>query len=248
MKKFICILLFTILLVGCGKEKTALDEFKKSKAGEEVSQCVGAYGSVEWKIFKSEQVSNPDVRVIQATLKKGSDVFEIQWAYNLSTKISELMFAGKPGEKTSMFMMALNLASFCMSSGANETKDERFSLGTPDNPKFVEGTRYELVRKQLMQDGWRPYSPDGKDSSAAINESCKRNKGCMQYPEVSGCSSEIENACDFNWTKKIGGSQRLSGLIITTAPYDQLNVGAKNTSGAKINGPTFWMLQSFVLE
>lgn len=119
MKKLIFIALFTFLLGGCGQEKSALDEFKKSKAGEEVAQCVGAYGSIDWQIFKSEKVSNPDVRVIEATLKKGSNVLVIQWAYNLKTKISELTFAGKPDEKVSKFMMGLNLATFCMTSGNN---------------------------------------------------------------------------------------------------------------------------------
>lgn len=114
MKKIIGPAVLALFLLGCGKEKSALDEFKKSKAGQEVAQCVGAYGSVDWQIYKSPTISNPDIRVIEATLKKGADTIEVQWAYNLSTGISELVFAGKPGEKTSRFKMVLDMATFCM--------------------------------------------------------------------------------------------------------------------------------------
>ena len=104
----------TFLLVGCGKDHSALEEFKRSTAAQEVNQCVGANGSVEWSIFQPVDNKNPDVRVIQAVLAKSDEKYQIQWFYNLSTKVSELAFAGKPGEKTSPLRMGLDLGVFCL--------------------------------------------------------------------------------------------------------------------------------------
>ena len=89
-----------LALAGCSKEDSALHDFKNSSAGQEVSKCVGANGSINWKIFKSTSFSNPDVRVINADLEKGGNTFQLQWIYNLNTKISEVSFLGKPGEKS----------------------------------------------------------------------------------------------------------------------------------------------------
>jgi hypothetical protein len=117
MKKLLSILAriaFVLLLSGCSKENSALEDFKNSAAAKEISQCVGANGSVEWKIFQPTNNQNTEVRVIEATLTKGSNKFEMQWLYNLSTKVSELAYAGKQGEKTSQIMMGLQLGLFCM--------------------------------------------------------------------------------------------------------------------------------------
>ena len=117
MKTLLCISVWiacVLLLSGCSKENSALEDFKKSSAAKEISQCVGANGSVDWKIFQPTNNQNTEVRVIEATLTKGSNKFEMQWLYNLSTKVSELAYAGKQGEKTSQIMMGLQLGLFCM--------------------------------------------------------------------------------------------------------------------------------------
>ena len=104
----------TLLLIGCGRDHAALEEFKNSTAAQEVNKCVGANGSVEWSIFQPVGNKNSDVRVIQAVLAKSDEKYQIQWFYNLNTKVSELAFAGKPGEKTSPLRMGLDLAVFCL--------------------------------------------------------------------------------------------------------------------------------------
>lgn len=204
MKKQLFLALAILFLVGCGKEKTALDEFKKSKAGEEVSECVGAYGRVDWQIFKSERVSNPDVRVIQATLKKGDSAFEIQWAYNLNTKISELMYAGRPGEKTSMFLMALDLASFCLMTGANEMKKDSFSVGTSEQPDFVIGTKYKLIREKMLEYGWRPaneFMQSEPDLFLELTKSCVTDRYLKIYPELMVCGKPKIESRNLAWYK-----------------------------------------------
>jgi len=106
-----------LALAGCSKEDSALHDFKNSSAGQEVSKCVGANGSINWKIFKPTSFSNPDVRVINADLEKGGNTFQLQWIYNLNTKISEVSFLGKPGEKsTNRAFSVSDFGFFCLSS------------------------------------------------------------------------------------------------------------------------------------
>lgn len=118
IKNIATLAVLALVLIGCSKENSALEEFKKSSAAQEVNQCVGANGSVAWDIFQPTDNKNPEVRVIQATLTKGANKLEMQWLYNLTTKISELAFAGKPGEKTSRLMMGMELGIFCMQSSS----------------------------------------------------------------------------------------------------------------------------------
>lgn len=91
----------------------ALADFKNSVDGQSLYKCVGANGGIEWEIFKSDN-TGVDVRVIQAHLSKGSEKFEIQFFYNLETKVAEVAFMSKDGEPKSKFKGALEFTSFCM--------------------------------------------------------------------------------------------------------------------------------------
>ena len=106
-----------LLITGCSRENSALNDFKKSQAGIEMANCAGAAGGVEWKIFSNPNQKNPNVRVIEADITKGDGqkkTLTIQWLYNLETKVSELAYASTDGKQTSRLMMSLEVASFCM--------------------------------------------------------------------------------------------------------------------------------------
>ena len=66
--KYSFVSLILLVLIGCRNENASLEDFKKSPAAQEVRQCVGANGSIEWKIFTSSNYNNPDVRIIEAKL------------------------------------------------------------------------------------------------------------------------------------------------------------------------------------
>jgi hypothetical protein len=108
----ILIVFLLVFLTGCSQEQQALDKFKKD-GGSELSQCVGATGSIKWKIFKSTK--HPDnVRVIQADLSKKGKTATLQWLYNLDTDVSELSYADIGGEKQSLFSIGILLPLFCL--------------------------------------------------------------------------------------------------------------------------------------
>lgn len=94
-----------------------LNEFKEATPfAKEIGQCVGATGNVEWRVFQPPGNKNPKLKVIEAALTKGEDRFNIQWFYNLETKISEMAYAGKPGEETNRLFMVMNIGLFCVQS------------------------------------------------------------------------------------------------------------------------------------
>ena|GEM_PF-1794677 len=94
-----------------------LNEFRESTPfAKEVGQCVGATGNVEWRVFQPPGNKNPKLKVIEATLTKGEDRLNIQWFYNLETKVSEMAYAVKPGEATNRLFMVMNIGLFCVQS------------------------------------------------------------------------------------------------------------------------------------
>lgn len=120
LKTILLFVLFSIFLTSCGGENRALDEFKQSQTAKQLNECVGASGSIDWTISRMEKPPNPDVRVIQAILTKGGSQFKVQWFYNLTTKVSDLAFIGKPGEKTGRLEGGLDLGLFCVQSGSTK--------------------------------------------------------------------------------------------------------------------------------
>lgn len=133
--KYIFILVF-VMLASCSGENAALEDFKKTSSAAEVNQCIGVSGSVNWQIFKPSDFENNDIRVIQATLIKGNETFEMQWLYNLNSKISELQFAGKPGEKVNRLMMGLGLGMFCLKSPENNKNTTQVNKSNANEFEF----------------------------------------------------------------------------------------------------------------
>ncbi len=157
----------SLILSGCSKENSALEEFKKSSVAKEVNQCVGANGSVAWEIFQPTDNKNPEVRVIQATLTKGINKFEMQWLYNLNTKISELAFAGKPGEKTSRLMMGMELGIFCMQSSLVPLKNNDSSQSKAQNEEacineIIDSKVVVLGKLKAYLDNFAQFDKDQK--------------------------------------------------------------------------------------
>jgi hypothetical protein len=87
MKTLSILLIFlTISLTACDelshlfstKEQQALENFKNSKIGQEINQCAGVKGVVEWDIFKEPDSDNPNIRVIQASISKNKKHIDVQ--------------------------------------------------------------------------------------------------------------------------------------------------------------------------
>ncbi len=95
------------------KDQQALKEFQQSTEGQVLYNCVGANGSINWEIFKSDK-TEPNVRVIEAKLSKRQKKFKIQYFYNLETKVKEIAFMSKDGKSKSKFLGALEFSTFCM--------------------------------------------------------------------------------------------------------------------------------------
>jgi hypothetical protein len=95
------------------KDQQALEEFKQSTEGQALFACVGANGLINWRIFKSD-TTEQNVRVIEAKLSKRQEKFEIQYLYNLETKVKEIAFMSKDGKPQSKFLGALEFGTFCI--------------------------------------------------------------------------------------------------------------------------------------
>lgn len=103
----------TDILMFFDRDQQALKEFEKSTEGQELFTCVGVNGSIKWSIFKPDN-TKPNVRVIEAKLSKHQEKFEIQYLYNLETKVKEIAFMSKDGKPQSKFLGALEFGTFCM--------------------------------------------------------------------------------------------------------------------------------------
>jgi hypothetical protein len=103
----------TDILKFLDEDQQALKEFEKSTEGQALFTCVGANGSINWRIFKPDN-TEPNVRVIEAKLSKRQEKFEIQYFYNLETKVKEIAFMSKDGNPQSKFLGALEFGIFCM--------------------------------------------------------------------------------------------------------------------------------------
>ena len=78
-------------------DSQALEDFKKSRAAQSVDECVGVNGDVKWEIFSEAHAANSSVRVIQANLQKeNGDKLEVQWRYNLDTKVTQVAYIADP--------------------------------------------------------------------------------------------------------------------------------------------------------
>ena len=210
----LCTILFLsliLILSGCSKESSALEEFKKSSVAQEINQCVGVNGSVAWKMFQPLDNNNPDVRVIEALLTKGSNNFEMQWLYNLNSKISELAFAGKSGEKTNRLMMGMQLGIFCMQKFSDN------KINKVDNePKSDMGDSEKLKNLEKNgSDGWgnaQSLFTGNIFSYLLINPNQPNNFRYVKYIE---CRPDPHYQIKLGWDKFCNGHPNWYRIIIS---------------------------------
>lgn len=95
-------------------DQHALDEFNATKQGTYINQCAGVTGSVDWSIGVPSGVSNPNVRLIDAKLKKddGKHVI-VQFLYNVNTKVAKMSYAGVSGTPSTFTDELATLIVFC---------------------------------------------------------------------------------------------------------------------------------------
>lgn len=101
-----------LYLLKGGNGDEALDEFKKTASGVEMYNCVGVAGTIDWSAYSSKEYAD-NVRVIEAKMKKGDKSFEVQYLYNVDTKVIELLYLSDNGKPTSKLEGSLQLAAFC---------------------------------------------------------------------------------------------------------------------------------------
>ena len=100
-----------VMLGGCSPEKSALNEFKKSEP--KLASCVGPRGTADWKIYKSENFPEPELRIIDLTMNKDGQFIRIQWLYNVKSKLSELRYLESEKGAMSRFDLLMKMSTFC---------------------------------------------------------------------------------------------------------------------------------------
>ena len=184
-----------------------LNEFRESTPfAKEVGQCVGATGNVEWRVVQPPGNKNPKLKVIEATLTKGEDRLNIQWFYNLETKISEMAYAGKPGEATNRLFMVMNIGLFCVQSIITGPKAGLKSEGEAPQQSVAEHklpsrrvaeASYAVHRKEILESGWEPLirPPVNKNWKPEFEE----NVAC----DEDVCESEFINKADESKVRRV---------------------------------------------
>ena len=108
----VVVVIVLLIRIFGGKGDAALDEFKKTAAGVDMYNCVGAAGVIDWSSYSSKEYAD-NIRVIGAKMKKGDKSFEVQYLYNVDTKVFELLYLSDNGKPTSKLEGSLQLAAFC---------------------------------------------------------------------------------------------------------------------------------------
>lgn len=121
IKIFLVAFLLILLITSCGINP--ISKLKKGRVlfwGQYIpiqqieDGLAGATGSVKWTSFKSDDIKNPNVRIVQMTVtKKDKETALVQFLYNEKRDIHELGYIELDGEPSN----PLTLSAAIMFSG-----------------------------------------------------------------------------------------------------------------------------------
>ena len=112
-RRIFYILIFSFLFLGCWSNP--IKELKKGKVmyfGSYIpikqieDGLAGAIGDVKWRSFKIDDIKNPDVTIVELSVKKdGKETALVQFYYNEKRDIHEISYIELDGKASSVALL-----------------------------------------------------------------------------------------------------------------------------------------------